>query len=501
MIKSTPTPLVIFDLANNHMGDPEHGQAVIRACGKVARDFAGVFDFAFKLQYRDLDTFIHPSFKNRTDIKYVKRFEETRLSDDQFLAFIATMRKEGFQVICTPFDEPSVAKIEAQDIDAIKIASCSFTDWPLLERVASAKKPIIASTAATTLEEMDNVVAFFQHRNKDLTIMHCVSEYPTPPEKFALSQIALLKARYAGVRIGFSSHEPPTDTDAVKMALALGAMVLEKHVGLPTARYPLNAYSCSPPQIQAWLSSAKLALSMLGNSERYQPSQQEQDGLLSLKRGVFTVRPVAAGQSLRTDDVVFAFPASPGQLTANAWSKYTRYTAVEPFPSGAPVMSAKLRAFNLREKVMAVVKASKKILKAGNIVVPGRSALEISHHYGLEKFDQFGLVMLTVVNREYCKKLLVMMPGQTHPEQYHNQKEETFVILHGQMVLKLNGVPHIAKPGDVVTVERNVKHEFFTQTGVVFEEISSTHYLDDSVYTDPLISANKERKTFLTYWM
>jgi len=348
---------------------------------------------------------------------------------------------------------------------------------------------------------MDNVVAFFQHRNKDLTIMHCVSEYPTPPEKFALSQIALLKARYAGVRIGFSSHEPPTDTDAVKMALALGAMVLEKHVGLPTARYPLNAYSCSPPQIQAWLSSAKLALSMLGNSERYQPSQQEQDGLLSLKRGVFTVRPVAAGQSLRTDDVVFAFPASPGQLTANAWSKYTRYTAVEPFPSGAPVMSAKLRAFNLREKVMAVVKASKKILKAGNIVVPGRSALEISHHYGLEKFDQFGLVMLTVVNREYCKKLLVMMPGQTHPEQYHNQKEETFVILHGQMVLKLNGVPHIAKPGDVVTVERNVKHEFFTQTGVVFEEISSTHYLDDSVYTDPLISANKERKTFLTYWM
>lgn len=501
MIKPSLAPLVIFEMANNHMGDPAHGELVIRAFGNVAREFAGNFQFAFKLQYRDLDTFIHPSFKGRSDVKYVKRFSETRLTDDQFQALIAIMRKEGFKVICTPFDEVSVGKIEAHGIDTIKIASCSFTDWPLLERVVKTDKPVIASTAGASLDEIDNFVAFFQHRKKDITVLHCVGEYPTPPEKFSIGQIALLKARYAGVKIGFSSHEPPDNVDAVKMALALGAEVLEKHVGVATEKYPLNAYSCSPEQIREWLAAAKLALAMLGSSERYTPSEEERKGLLSLKRGVFALKDIPEGQVLRSADVVFAFPPVPGQLTANEWSKYIRYTALEPIKADGPVMTSQVQPFHVREKVLSAVKAVKELLKAGNIVVPGRSGLEISHHYGMEHFAKFGLVMVTVVNREYCKKLLILLPGQNHPEQYHNKKEETFVILHGEMLLKLDGMESIARPGDVVTVERGVRHEFSTTTGVVFEEISSTHIIDDSFYTDPKIAANTERKTFLTYWM
>jgi sialic acid synthase SpsE/quercetin dioxygenase-like cupin family protein len=494
-------PLIIFEMANNHMGDPCHGQAVVRAFGAIAREFAGRFEFAFKLQYRDLDTFIHPHFKGRSDVKYVKRFEETRLSDEQFLSLIETMREEGFRVVCTPFDEASVSKIEAHAINAIKIASCSFTDWPLLERIALTNKPIIASTACATLEEIDNVVSFFQHRDKDLTILHCVGEYPTPPEKLAIHQITLLKTRYPDVKIGFSTHEPPSDTDAVKLALAQGAVVLEKHVGLPTERYPLNAYSASPEHIQAWLTSGVRALEMLGPLTRYQPSQVEREGLFSLRRGIFSRRSVEPGETLREEDVVFAFPAAPGQLTANDWSKYTRYSAAEPIAAERPILATQVRATQLRESILAAVEAVKALLKSGNIVVPGRSELELSHHYGMERFSRFGLTLVTVVNREYCKKLLVMLPGQTHPEQYHLQKEETFIILYGEMNLKLDGKSRQVKPGDVITVERGVRHEFFTETGVVFEEISSAHIQNDSFYTDPAITANKERKTWLSHWM
>ena len=109
--------------------------------------------------------------------------------------------------------------------------------------------------------------------------------------------------------------------------------------------------------------------------------------------------------------------------------------------------------------------------------------------------------MVTVVNREYCKKLLAMLPGQNHPEQYHEQKEETFVVLHGNMRLWLDDVPRDCTPGDVVTVGRGVRHRFSTDGGVVFEEISSTHFKDDSYYVDPAIAANKHRKTYLAYWM
>jgi D-lyxose ketol-isomerase len=106
-----------------------------------------------------------------------------------------------------------------------------------------------------------------------------------------------------------------------------------------------------------------------------------------------------------------------------------------------------------------------------------------------------------VINREYCKKLIISLPGQVHPEQFHKKKEETFHVLFGTVRIQLDGVERVYRPGDVVTVEREVRHKFWSDDGVVIEEISSSHYRDDSFYTDPAIAANQHRKTLLTYWM
>jgi len=75
-------PLFIFEFANNHMGDPEHASKMISEYADVIKGFD--FDFAVKFQFRDLETFIHPDFKDRMDLKYVKRFSETRLGRDVF---------------------------------------------------------------------------------------------------------------------------------------------------------------------------------------------------------------------------------------------------------------------------------------------------------------------------------------------------------------------------------------------------------------------------------
>lgn len=494
-------PLVIFEMANNHMGDHVHGVAIIKAFAEAVAPYREIFEFAFKLQYRDLDTFIRPDYRGRSDIKYVKRFEETRLSDDDFRRLITEMRTHGFLAVCTPFDEASVGRIEAHEFDIIKIASCALTDWPLLERIALTKLPIIASTAASGVEEIDAVVSFFQHRQKKLTLMHCVGEYPTPDDRLAIRQIELLRQRYPDVRIGFSTHEQPDNTIAIMLALGNGATVFEKHVGLPTERYVNNAYSASPSQIAAWLAAGRRAMDMLGPSERYVPTAAERDGLMALKRGVFARRDLPAGAILSANDVFFAFPPEAEQVTANDWSKYVSHILNEPVSKNSPIMAKQTTVQHHRQHVLAAVKAVRSLLREGNVILPGLSELEISHHYGLENFDRFGLTMITIVNREYCKKVLVMLPGQTHPEQYHQQKEETFVVLHGTMILTLDGKAQTVKPGDVVTVERGVRHEFHTETGVVFEEISSTHIKDDSFYTDPAIAANAQRKTHLAYWM
>lgn len=495
-----PAPLFVLEMANNHMGDVEHGCAVIRAFGEVCREFP--FRFAFKLQYRDLDTFIHPAAKGRDDIKYVKRFSETRLECADLDRLIAEIRANGFLAMSTPFDEQSVGLIEAQDLDIIKVASCSFNDWPLLERIALCNKPVIASTAGASVEDIDRVVSFFAHRSKDLAIMHCVGEYPTPDGHMHLSQLDFLRARYPNVRIGFSTHEDPSATDIVQIAAAKGVTLFEKHVGLPTADYPLNAYSSSPEQVRAWLKAAQRAWLLCGIGHSRLPANPEETASLrSLRRGVFARHAIPAGQILSEQDVYFAFPPQTGQYTANDWSKYIEYTATSDIAPDAAVAPANAARNDRRARIWDIAQRVKDMLSRNNIVVPGSADLEISHHYGIDRFDEVGLVLITVVNRGYCKKLLVSMPGQIHPEQYHKQKEETFHIIHGEILLELDGEPMLCKPGDVVTIEPGVRHKFKTETGAVIEEISTTHNLHDSFYTDPAIMENKQRKTLLTYWM
>lgn len=75
------------------------------------------------------------------------------------------------------------------------------------------------------------------------------------------------------------------------------------------------------------------------------------------------------------------------------------------------------------------------------------------------------------------------------------------MILHGEIHIALDGEEKTYRSGDVVVVARGTRHQFRTDTGVVFEELSSTHYQDDSYYTDSAIEANRHRKTLLTYWM
>ena len=79
-------PLFIFEMANNHQGSVEHGKKIIAELKKVCEEFEADFDFAVKFQFRELDTFIHPDYRGRDDIKNVKRFMDTRLSMEQFQA-------------------------------------------------------------------------------------------------------------------------------------------------------------------------------------------------------------------------------------------------------------------------------------------------------------------------------------------------------------------------------------------------------------------------------
>ncbi len=498
-MKDIPSNLFIFEMANNHQGSVEHGCRIIDAVADIASRHgvrAGV-----KFQYRDLDTFIHPAFRNRDDVAHIPRFLSTRLADDEFRALIEHTRARELVTIVTPFDEVSVGKCLDHDVDVLKIASCSATDWPLLEAVAEAGRPVIVSTGGVTLPEIDNLVSFLGHRAVTFALMHCVSIYPTPNERLHMNFLGRIKSRYPGVAVGYSGHEAPDNLDVVVAAVAKGADLLERHVGVATDSISLNGYSMNPQQADDWVAAALRARAICGPDNEKVVSEDERESLRALARGVYARRPLRQGATLARDDLYFAMPRQADQLSSGEFGRYraTYRTSVD-YAEHAPVSEAPVA--DPVSDLRTILHDAKGMLFEACIQINPEHQVEISHHYGVERFREVGAIFVHVVNREYCKKLGIMLPGQQHPTHHHEQKEETFQLLWGDLTVERDGETVHLEPGDTLLIERGTPHSFASRGGGIFEEISTTDRRGDSRYLDPEINRldPMQRKTLLETW-
>ncbi len=492
--------LFVLDLANNHQGSLAHGKAIVENCAEVAARH-GV-RAAAKFQFRDLPQFVHKDERANPTNKHVPRFLSTQLGWKEFEELLATVKRSGLISMCTPFDEPSVDRIVDMGFEVIKIASCSARDWPLLEKIASCGLPVIASTGGLTQDEVDDLVSFLGHRACDFALMHCVSIYPTPDEACELGNIAAFRDRYPGRVIGWSTHEPPSETAPVMIAAALGAEMFERHVGLATDAIKLNAYSSTPAEIDAWMAAWKKGRTLIGSRKRGEPLPVERASIDDLKRGVFAREPISAGEPIRADQIYFAFPYRPGQLASGEWREGIVSTVSimpdAPLPRDALEVPSDPDVKTIKSAIHEV----KALLSYARVPLSHEFTTEYSHHYGVAHFRKVGAVLITMINRDYAKKVLVQLPGQLHPWHFHKLKEETFQVLWGELHIELDQRRKLLQPGDTLTVLPGVWHRFWTETGCVFEEISTTAYPNDSTYRDPEINklSSTQRKTVVDHW-
>ena len=492
--------IFVFDLANNHQGQVEHGKKIIDAVGEKV-DKWGV-NGVMKFQYRQLDTFIHPDHQKKSEEKYVQRFQGTRLSPDENRELFHAAKSAGMQTMCTPFDEDSVDVIIETGFDYIKVASCSAKDWPLLEKIAAATMPVIFSTGGLELSDIDNLVSFFERRGVPAAIMHCVSIYPTPPGSCHLNHIDLLRNRYRKHTVGWSTHEDPDDTAPVMIAMAKGARMFERHVGIETDEISLNAYSSTPDQVDKWLGAYVHAKNLCGSKDGKVIEKNETDSLKALSRGVYAKRDLDAGANLGQEDVYFAMPFIENQLASGEWSQL--------LVTKQPVSANEAIYLNAVDRPSppdyAVLKTAiheiKALLNEARVELNSEFDLEFSHHYGKEKFREVGTTIINCINREYCKKILVQLPGQRHPAHFHKRKEETFQILYGVLESEIDGLHRTLYPGQTVLIQPGTWHNFWSDSGCVFEEVSTTHFNNDSIYNDRVINNmdRSERKTQVTHW-
>jgi sialic acid synthase SpsE len=307
--------LFVLEMTNNHLGQLQRGLEIIRDHSRIVR-FNNI-RAAIKLQFRNLDTFIHRDFRSRTDIRYIRRVTETKLSKDQYSVLIEAIRKSGCMPMATPFDEESVNWCVEFGLPIIKIASADSTDWLLLEKIAKTKKPVIVSVGGTSQKDLDDMVTFFENRNIPLAINHCIAAYPHEDAECELNQIDYLRNRYPGHIIGYSSHEHEDFTTSINIAYAKGARTFERHIDIDTDGADVAAYSALPAQIDTWFKAFKNTKTYCGSSgtQRKLPLPRETAYLDSYIRGVYAKRDLPEGHVLTEDDVYLAIPLQKGQIS------------------------------------------------------------------------------------------------------------------------------------------------------------------------------------------
>lgn len=312
--------LFVLELANNHWGKLERGL-------KIIGDFARVVRFndvhaAIKLQFRDVDSFIHPDHRHRSDVRYIKKTIDTQMRWDELRAMVEAVRNAGMVTMVTPFDEKSVDKCVEFGVEILKIASSDIRDKSLLDKIAATGLPVIASSGGAELTHIDELVALFTSRGIPFALNHCVSLYPSEDSDLALDQIDFLRARYPGITIGFSTHEYRDWHDSMLIAYAKGARTFERHVDIDHDGVPVSSYCTKPEQADIWFRAFKKAQEVCGGESRARRAvpECERRYLDALVRGVYARRELAPGHVLTRDDIYFAVPLMKGQISTREFA-------------------------------------------------------------------------------------------------------------------------------------------------------------------------------------
>ena len=307
--------LFVLELANNHWGSIERGKRIVDDFSKVVR--YNNIRAALKIQLRDVDSFVHVDYRHRTDVRYIKKTLDTKMSRADYTELVHHIRRSGCIPMATAFDEASVDFCVELGLPILKLASSDLNDWLLIEKMASTKLPVIASTGGSSLKDIDDLVTFFENRRLPLALNHCVSLYPSEDGDLELNQIDFLRNRYPGLTIGFSSHEYHDWSTSVVMAYAKGARTFERHIDIEADGVPVSSYCTLPAQADTWFKAFLKAKEMSGGSSTIKrvPSQAEIEYLDGLVRGVYAARDLPAGHRLTDGDFRLAIPLLKGQLS------------------------------------------------------------------------------------------------------------------------------------------------------------------------------------------
>lgn len=238
----------------------------------------------------------HELFK-KYDKFWKREFEELRNECD----------KVQIEFLSTPFDLES-ARFLNDLMDIFKISSSDITNKPFIDYLCGFGKPIILSTGASYLHEIEEAVEWIDCLGNDLALLHCVLNYPTENRNANLGMILDLKNKFPDKIIGYSDHTLPGDMKALEIAAMLGAEILEKHFTFDKRRPGNDHYHAMDKEdLQLFVRNIAITFDFLGEfKKRALPS--EDTARRNARRSLVASRFIPKGKLIGPDDLTWKRP-------------------------------------------------------------------------------------------------------------------------------------------------------------------------------------------------
>ncbi|MBO4808935.1 MAG: N-acetylneuraminate synthase [Lachnospiraceae bacterium] len=248
------------------------------------------------------------------------------LSQEQFKELAAYCRETGITFLSTPFDIESVRFLNPL-LDIWKIPSGEITNYPYLVEIAKTGKKVILSTGMCTLDEIKEALDVLTYNGtKDITLLHCTTDYPTPLESVNLNAMLTLKEEF-GYPVGYSDHTEGIEVDIA--AVAMGATVIEKHFTLDkNMPGPDHKASLEPNELREMVQAIRKIETAVGSSEK-KPTQAELDNRKVARKSIVAAKDIKKGENFTTENITTKRPGTG--ISPMRWNEVIGQKAVRDF--------------------------------------------------------------------------------------------------------------------------------------------------------------------------
>lgn len=308
---------IIGEIGQNHNGSVDIAKLIVELVARPVREEVFGFDLrpmdAVKLTKRDLSEELTVSQMNRpydTPNSFGKTYGEHRafleLSDEEHFEVYKYAKSLGLDFVETLCATGCLSIFKYFTPDKLKVASRDLTNLPLLSALAETKLPIILSTGMAGVKELDDALDIITRYHSDISILHCVSQYPTHPENLNLNTIRFLKKHYGQYQIGFSDHTIGISAPAI--AVGMGAEIIEKHVTIDRHMKGTDqAGSLGPDGVNRMVRDIRITERWLGTEELY-IEKSVSAAKIKLERSIATKRSIKAGEIITETDIHMLSP-------------------------------------------------------------------------------------------------------------------------------------------------------------------------------------------------